>query len=109
MAKSRVSEFPVTPMLNAAIERLTAVKHRLVRPLQALQSTMSDFARVQLSDLDRFWVLTREGGPVKRIYTADPRPQEKGGKPCQEPELLWERGVDEIEPKDWVCPVTGEE
>ena len=53
-----------------------------------------------------FGPLTREGGPVNKIYRVDPRPENEGGTPCAEPTVLWERGKDPARETKWNCPIT---
>ena len=52
-----------------------------------------------------YWPLTREGGPVQRVYRVDPRSEADGGKPCPQPTVIWQRGKDTPREKKWECPV----
>ena len=51
-------------------------------------------------------MLTQPAGKVKKVWRVDPRPPDKGGDPCAEPTVLWDREKDQAKPPDWSCPVT---
>jgi hypothetical protein len=67
--------------------------------------TASDSEALETSHwvLQEYWVLTRDGGPVQKIWRIDPRTEASA---CEHPVLMWERGRDKALPKRWECPVT---
>ena len=50
-----------------------------------------------------YWPLTRDGGPVKKIFRVDPRPA--AGGTCAKAELIWQRGVNAARPPLFKCQI----